>query len=95
MHFWLKRLVHHMGSSSANKGSLTFKIDLEKANDSVSWSFLKETLHLFWFPKKLIELIMQCVSDPISLSWGMDPGFHHSISGWVSVGIRCLPTCLS
>lgn len=52
-----------MGVSTAKRGSLTFKIDLEKAYDSVSWGFFKDTLALFGFPSKLIDLILGCVSN--------------------------------
>ncbi|XP_074293376.1 uncharacterized protein LOC141620390 [Silene latifolia] len=38
------------------------KVDLKKAYDSVSWSFLEQMMVLLNFPKHLINLIMECVT---------------------------------
>ncbi len=38
-------------------------MDLEKAYDRISWSFLKQTLEFFQFPAGWIKLIMNCVSS--------------------------------
>lgn len=58
----------------ARKGNLAFKIDLEKAYDSISWSFLRETLELYEFPLVIIDLIMCYVSSSqISLLWNGAP----------------------
>ncbi|XP_074300630.1 uncharacterized protein LOC141631922 [Silene latifolia] len=40
-----------------------FKIDLMKAYDSVSWTFLDELLEAFRFPKHFRGLIMECVGS--------------------------------
>lgn len=49
--FLAQEIVHYMNASNARNGSLAFKIDLEKAYDSVSWTFLEETLNYFWLPR--------------------------------------------
>lgn len=68
--FLAQEIIHHMGASSARKGSLAFKIDLEKAYDSVSWTFLRDTLEKFGFPGGLVRLIMRCVSgSSLSILW--------------------------
>ncbi|GJW90404.1 RNA-directed DNA polymerase, eukaryota, reverse transcriptase zinc-binding domain protein [Tanacetum coccineum] len=41
---------------------VAFKIDLQKAYDTVSWSYLRNTLVEFGFHKKMVEWIMQCVT---------------------------------
>ncbi|XP_074298144.1 uncharacterized protein LOC141628964 [Silene latifolia] len=43
---------------------LLMKIDLQKAYDSVEWSFLQEMLTALGFPNHLVGLLMQCVSTP-------------------------------
>ncbi|XP_057452893.1 uncharacterized protein LOC130744751 [Lotus japonicus] len=68
--FLAQEIMHYMNSSCSRKGSLAFKIDLEKAYDSVSWSFLRETLDMFGFPNALRDLIMCCVtSSRLSILW--------------------------
>ncbi|XP_074277279.1 uncharacterized protein LOC141600921 [Silene latifolia] len=42
---------------------IMMKIDLQKAYDSIEWSFLHEMLVHLQFPKTSIDLIMQCVSS--------------------------------
>lgn len=37
--FLAQEIVHHMNNSNSRRGSLAFKIDLEKAYDSISWDF--------------------------------------------------------
>ncbi|GJZ81199.1 RNA-directed DNA polymerase, eukaryota, reverse transcriptase zinc-binding domain protein [Tanacetum coccineum] len=40
------------------------KIDIQKAYDTVSWSFLEEILHNYGFPESTIKWIMVCISTP-------------------------------
>lgn len=42
----------------------TFKVDLRKAYDFVSWEFIEEMLCLLGFPDKFRKWIMQCISTP-------------------------------
>jgi len=44
------------------KANLILKIDLEKASDKIEWSFIRETLIYFRFPRNIINLIMSCVT---------------------------------
>ncbi|GJV73948.1 RNA-directed DNA polymerase, eukaryota, reverse transcriptase zinc-binding domain protein [Tanacetum coccineum] len=41
---------------------ISFKIDLQKAYDTVNWEFLKSTLVGFGFHERMIQWIMQCVT---------------------------------
>ncbi|XP_074297212.1 uncharacterized protein LOC141627913 [Silene latifolia] len=40
------------------------KIDLQKAYDSVEWSFLNDMLSALKFPEPIIRILMQCVTTP-------------------------------
>ncbi|GKA30765.1 RNA-directed DNA polymerase, eukaryota, reverse transcriptase zinc-binding domain protein [Tanacetum coccineum] len=40
---------------------VALKIDIQKAYDTVNWEFLKESLQMFKFPKKMIKWIMVCI----------------------------------
>ncbi|XP_057443884.1 uncharacterized protein LOC130736046 [Lotus japonicus] len=65
-----QEIIHYMGTCGAKKGSLAFKIDLEKAYDSVSWPFLQDTLMRFGFSERLVSLIMRCVTgSKLSILW--------------------------
>ncbi|GJR87106.1 RNA-directed DNA polymerase, eukaryota, reverse transcriptase zinc-binding domain protein [Tanacetum coccineum] len=41
---------------------VAFKMDLQKAYDTINWGFLKVVLEQFGFPRKMVEWIMVCVS---------------------------------
>lgn len=43
-------------------GNITLKIDLEKAFNMIEWSYIKDTLEFFNFPKKLIKFILYYIS---------------------------------
>lgn len=58
-----QELIHFMSKKKDRVGVMAIKIDLEKAYDCIEWSFIRDTLALFKFPKHLISLIMNCVSS--------------------------------
>ncbi|GJU26932.1 RNA-directed DNA polymerase, eukaryota, reverse transcriptase zinc-binding domain protein, partial [Tanacetum coccineum] len=45
-----------------NVKKVAFKIDLQKAYDTISWNFLNTVLIQFGFPKKMVDWIIVCVS---------------------------------
>ncbi|XP_056697932.1 uncharacterized protein [Spinacia oleracea] len=54
-------LVRHYGRKGV-KPSCLMKIDLQKAYDTVDWSFLKEMMVALDFPKQFVDLVMECVT---------------------------------
>ncbi|GLT51746.1 hypothetical protein SLA2020_251350 [Shorea laevis] len=62
--------VHSMRRMKGRKGALAFKIDLQKAFDSVDWEFLRMVLLDFNIPAPLIRLIMFSVTSlQLSILW--------------------------
>ncbi|GKU87265.1 hypothetical protein SLEP1_g1695 [Rubroshorea leprosula] len=62
--------IHSMRRMKGRIGAATFKIDLHKAFDSISWDFLLEVLVDFNIPAPLIRLIMFSISSlKLSVLW--------------------------
>lgn len=52
------------------QGLMTLKIDLKKAFDHLSWTFIEDTLHAAGLPSDLSRLIMFCIKTAsIRLIW--------------------------
>ncbi|GJZ17287.1 RNA-directed DNA polymerase, eukaryota, reverse transcriptase zinc-binding domain protein [Tanacetum coccineum] len=51
---------------------VAFKMDLQKAYDTVNWNFLKKALEEFGFHEKMVHWVMQCVTTP---------GFNLNVNG--------------
>ena len=65
-----QEVLHFMKKTKSKKGTLAFKIDLEKAYDRVDWRFLAHTLKSFGFPIPTLNLIMNCVTaSSLSILW--------------------------
>ncbi|XP_016199953.1 uncharacterized protein LOC107640962 [Arachis ipaensis] len=65
-----QEIMHFMRNTKSRKGTMAFKIDLEKAYDRVDWRFLEASLVRFGFPKATINLILNCVtSSSLSVLW--------------------------
>ncbi|CAI9278120.1 unnamed protein product [Lactuca saligna] len=56
------------------------KVDIQKAYDTVNWSFLQNILFHFGFHPTMIKWIMQCVSSP-SYMISMNGSFHGYFDG--------------
>ncbi|GJW63854.1 hypothetical protein Tco_0115738 [Tanacetum coccineum] len=57
-----------------------FKVDIQKAYDTVDWGFLKSVLIGFGFHEKMIAWIMECVSTT-SFSINLNGSFHGHFKG--------------
>lgn len=65
-----QEVVHSYRSLKGKRGFMALKLDLEKAYDRLSWSFILESLRFFGFGDSFIELIRWCVSSSsMTLAW--------------------------
>ncbi|XP_057747767.1 uncharacterized protein LOC130966964 [Arachis stenosperma] len=65
-----QEILNFMKHTKSKKGTLAFKIDLEKAYDRVDWRFLESTLIAFGFSIITVNLIMNCVrASSLSIMW--------------------------
>ncbi|XP_052114154.1 uncharacterized protein LOC127745460 [Arachis duranensis] len=65
-----QEIMHFMRNTKSRKGTMAFKIDLEKAYDRLDWHFLEATLVRFGFLKATINLILNCVtSSSLAVLW--------------------------
>lgn len=58
-----QELLHIMSKNRSKRGLMSMKIDLEKAFDRISWTFLKQVLLDAGFDLKFVNLIINCVSS--------------------------------
>ena len=87
-----QEVVHFVHHSRAKKGTIAFKIDLEKAYDRLNWDFLELTLHDFGFPPTSISLIMSCVrSSNLSILWNGAKTDHFTPSRGLCQGDHLSP----
>lgn len=59
----VQELIHTMSKKKRRNDWMVIKIDMEKVCNRLEWSFIRDTLLLYEFPKPLISLIMSCVSS--------------------------------
>ncbi|KAF7831985.1 uncharacterized protein G2W53_014318 [Senna tora] len=56
-------ILHYIKGSKKTKGGwVALKVDLHKAYDKISWSFLEEVLSYMNFPQHWQNMLMQCVT---------------------------------
>lgn len=58
-----QEVFHSMRRRTGKKGWMAIKIDLDKAYDRLSWSFIKETLEDIGLPGEFVDLIWHCISS--------------------------------
>ncbi|CAL1412481.1 unnamed protein product [Linum trigynum] len=56
----VQEILHSFRKKKGKKGGMIFKIDLEKAYDSLRWDFLRDTLKEVGLPSSWINFIMFC-----------------------------------
>lgn len=59
----VQEIIYSMEKTKGRGSYMALKIDLEKANDKLEWSFIRDTLIRLNLPRNLIELIMSCISS--------------------------------
>ena len=59
-----QEVLHSMRTKKSGKSFMTIKIDLEKAYDRLSWSFIRDTLKEVELPSSWVNNIMHCVETP-------------------------------
>lgn len=56
-------LIHYLKHKRyGNKGYMSLKLDMSKTYHRVSWSFLKEVMIKMGLDKKLVNIIMVCLT---------------------------------
>lgn len=89
-----QEVLHSMRNKKSNKGYMVLKIDLQKAYDRLSWTFLRETLQEVGMNQQWVNNIMACVEIP-----GLDVLWNWKQFDWINLGeesakgTRCL--CIS
>jgi len=73
-------------------GWMAIKLDLEKAYDRLSWSFIHDTLSHMRIPEQLIAVIMHCVSScSLNILWNGEPTAAFSPSRGIRQGDPLYP----
>ncbi|XP_071718721.1 uncharacterized protein [Rutidosis leptorrhynchoides] len=73
-------LIPKVAQPSNGQAQMRFKIDIQKAYDTVNWRFLKDILHHFGFHKVMIKWIMACVTT-MSFSISINGNLHGYFRG--------------
>ncbi|KAL0904527.1 hypothetical protein M5K25_026651 [Dendrobium thyrsiflorum] len=59
-----QEIFHKFRYSKASKGLVSFKVDVEKAYDSMDWRTLEQILKYFGFPSHLSTMVIDCIENP-------------------------------
>ena len=66
----LQEVIHSLSRSKRKNGDVIFKIDMEKVDGRVEWTYLQKVLIDNWFPDNVARLIMTLVSSAsVSILW--------------------------
>ena len=65
-----QEIIHSMRKKKGDTGFMAIKVDLEKAYDRLSWSFIQDTLRDVGIPENLVEVICWCItSSSMQILW--------------------------
>jgi hypothetical protein len=57
-----QKVVHTFHNIKRKKGNVGFKLDFEKAYDSLEWDFILAMMWALGFDRKVVDLVHQCIS---------------------------------
>ncbi|KAF2282809.1 hypothetical protein GH714_043100 [Hevea brasiliensis] len=86
----MQEAVQSMEKMKGRKEYMAFKIDLAKAYDKLSWSFVFDTLRDASFPSPIVNMIMFCITlANFRVLWNGKPSFERCEGKYASrvVGI--------
>lgn len=58
-----QEFISHFKKINGQKSNMILKTHLEKNFDKLKWSLIRETLTIFMFPTRLVNLIMSCITS--------------------------------
>ena len=65
-----QEIIHSMRKMKGRRSFMAIKVDLEKAYDRLSWSFIRETLIAANLPNDLVRVIMDCIEiTSLNVMW--------------------------
>ncbi|XP_056690476.1 uncharacterized protein [Spinacia oleracea] len=56
-------VLHSMRARKGRRGWFILKLDLEKANDKLEWSFIRSSLMLYGLDESSVKIIMSCITS--------------------------------
>lgn len=70
----VQEMLHTMRKKQGVTGSMSIKIDFEKAYDRLRWSFIRHALLELRIPQVMLEVIMHCIcSTSLQILWNEEP----------------------
>ena len=58
-----QEVIHSMRRKTGRRGQMTIKVDIEKAYDKLTWSFIHDTVLEAIIPSNLVQLIIDCITQ--------------------------------
>lgn len=90
-----QEMAHNMAKRRGKLGFFAIKVDLSKAYDKLSWSFIWQTLEEIGFPDDLVHLIMfVATSVNTNVKWNGQRSEFFKLKEEFIKGILCLRTSL-
>ena len=73
-----QEIIHSMRNSKGKDHWMAIKVDLEKAYDYLSWSFILDTLQDAGIPGNIVKIILDCITNANanSMEWNTNRGFQ-------------------